>query len=206
MEHLNKAFGEYQTNCFILKTSGGDFIIDPGFDSLSWVSENITNPAAILLTHGHFDHIFEVASLQEFFKKNNKNVPIYCPQKDHFMLLSDCFNTGITPCSADILVPCEKGETNYEINGVRFSFLHYPGHTPGCSIIKFTDRIYSGDFIFRRSIGRFDFPYSSRDDMKESLERFIKLEIDDMDIYPGHGEKTNVNYEKENLKLWIERI
>ena len=78
MEHLNKAFGEYQTNCFILNTSGGDFIIDPGFDSLYWVSENIINPAAILLTHGHFDHIFEVASLQEFFKKNNKNVPIYC--------------------------------------------------------------------------------------------------------------------------------
>lgn len=230
--HLCKAFGAYQTNCYIIKTPKGELIIDPGIGSSKWVLENAQNPLAILITHGHFDHIFDVAKISE----NLKSVPIYCPSKDSFMMESDCFETGLIPCSPSIKVPCEKGRSDFEISGVYFSYLHFPGHTPGCSIIcvwgeekldstthksKYA-RIYSGDFVFRRSIGRYDFPYSSPQDMADSLRRFrdldfrldLGLSLDDdeleevgqIEIFPGHGESSHLAYEQHNVNLWLERM
>ncbi len=201
--HLCKAFDEmYQTNCYIVQTPQGELIIDPGIKSQEWVLQNVKNPLAILVTHGHFDHIYALAHLRKMIP----NLPIYCPKNDAFMLESDCFDTGLIPCAPDVLVDCEKSRSDFNIKGVEFSYFHFPGHTPGCSIILIDDRIYSGDFIFKRSIGRYDFPYSSAQDMKESLQRFIELEIPNFEIFPGHGDSTCVEYEKNNIALWAQRI
>ena len=168
--HICKAFGAYQTNCYIIQTPQGELVIDPGIGSSKWVLENVQNPLAILITHGHFDHIFDVAKLSE----NLQSTPIYCPSKDAFMMESDCFDTGLIPCAPSVEVACEKGREDFSVSGIYFSYLHFPGHTPGCSIICVwgasdelnhkgkNARIYSGDFIFKRSIGRYDFPYSSQ--------------------------------------------
>ncbi len=230
--HICKAFGVYETNCYIIQTPKGELIIDPGIGSSKWVLENVQNPLAILNTHGHFDHIFDSAKLHE----NLKSVPIYCPKEDAFMMESDCFDTGLIPCPPSIQVPCEKGRSDFEIKGIYFSYLHFPGHTPGCSIIcvwgeceldstthksKYA-RIYSGDFVFRRSIGRYDFPYSSAQDMVDSLRRFrdldfrldLGLSLDDdeleevgqVEIFPGHGESSTLAYEQHNVNLWLERM
>lgn len=207
--HVCRAFGAYETNCYIVQTPQGELIIDPGMGSASWVLESSNNPLAILLTHGHFDHIFDVAKI----KAARPEIPLYCPRADSFMLESDCFDTGLTPYqfgANDVLVGCDKGRSDFTLAGVEISYLHFPGHTPGCSVIVIGDSIYSGDFIFKRSIGRYDFPYSSAADMRESLVRFSALELarrgDSTEIFPGHGESTLLGYEQENVKLWIARI
>ena len=289
MELLSKAFGIYETNCYILKTAMGDFIIDAGVDSAKWVVENVRNPLAILNTHGHFDHIWCNAELRKILK-----VPIYCPKGDAFMLKRDCFDLGLTPCAADFEV--EPNEI-FRFGDIAVEFMHFAGHTPGCSMIKISggnssldkhsadllnfthplapsaregefflslrgdkvakaihsvpslqdsanaeswqstpnchierseisqnrdsslraphsvqnDKInaesneiyiFSGDFIFYRTIGRSDFPYSSPSDMRDSLQRFGKISYN-ATLYPGHGQSTTIKDEQQNLPFYL---
>lgn len=211
MEILKKAFGIYATNCYIAKTKIGDFIIDAGVGSAEWVLKNATSPRAILNTHGHFDHIWD-----NFILKQKLNIDIFCPKEDCFMLDSDCFGLGLSPQSADVKVENNekfcffKDKFISKCQGekcddcVLVEFLFFPGHTPGCSMIKIDEAIFSGDFIFKDSIGRSDFPYSNENDMQDSLRRFGELKMD-CPIYPGHGENTSVRAEQANLNFWIKR-
>ncbi len=212
MELLKKAFGIYETNCYILRTKIGEFIIDPGVDSATWVKENVKKPLAILNTHGHFDHIWCNAEL-----KKALNIPIICPKEDAFMLESDCFNLGLNPQNADVLVEnneilyvCENGEilrknTESSTNTINVEYMFFPGHTPGCSMIKIGDFVFSGDFIFLRSIGRSDFLHSNMQDMINSLQKFKHLKLD-LALYPGHGENTTIKDEQKNVDSWLKAL
>lgn len=194
------AFGEYQTNAYILQFDGFEFVIDPGYNATKWVLDNAKNLSAILITHGHFDHIWDVAGLQEKTKAK-----VYCPMQDSFMLETDCFKLGLTTCRADVYVENTKNSVCLNINGVNVVYWHFPGHTPGCSVIEIDGHMFSGDFIFNRSIGRYDFPYSNKRDMKQSLERFLLIK-EDFPIHPGHGEDTSVLAESINIPAWIKHI
>jgi hydroxyacylglutathione hydrolase len=186
--------GPYQTNCYILTVDGKDFIIDPGVDALAWIKDHVTNPVAILNTHGHFDHVWSNQEVQDAF-----NIPIYCPKGDIILLENDHFGLGTPPSTADIII---EGTKDIIIQDVNFRFWHYPGHTPGCSMIQFDDHIFSGDFIFEGSIGRYDFPLSDAQQMKESLEHFMSLDFD-ATLYPGHGNTTTIKNEQRNVPSWI---
>ncbi|MDY0365444.1 MAG: MBL fold metallo-hydrolase [Arcobacter butzleri] len=192
--------GMYQTNCYIVTIDGKDLIIDAGVDATKWVLENVNNPIAILNTHGHFDHIWSNKELKE-----NLNIPIYINKLDAFMLQSDPFGQNIPKVKADVLV---DGDEKFVLDGVEFEFLHFAGHTPGCSIIKIKDKIFSGDFIFKNSIGRVDFPYSNPDDMKKSLNKILSWDLGDKDyeIFPGHGDKTTLKKEQNSLRAWVNYI
>jgi len=194
---LCEPMGMYQTNCYVVEVDGKEFIIDPGVDATNWVLENTKNPVAILNTHGHFDHIWSNKELKE-----RLNIPIYVPKDDEFMLKDDPFGQGTPPSQADILV---MGDQEFDIDGVRVKYLHFPGHTPGCSAILIGDNLFSGDFVFKGSIGRVDFPYSSPEDMKESIEKFLHVD-ENWTIYTGHGEPTTVQSEQRTLPMWLNMI
>lgn len=197
MEIKSQPMGAYQTNCYIVTINNKDLIIDPGIDATQWVMKNVKNPIAILNTHGHFDHIWSNKEL-----KNNLNIKIYCPKGDAFMLENDPFGQGTPSCKADVLVmPNEE----IFLDGIKVKFHHFPGHTPGCSAIEINDSLFSGDFIFQGSIGRVDFPYSSPNDMKNSIRRILDWNSD-YSIFPGHGPKTSLYKEKASLKAWINYI
>ena len=128
---------------------------------------------------------------------------------------------------------CEKtstinnlGRKNHFFYGdFAIAFICYPGHTPGCSVIILQHKdaknielqenleslskghqvMFSGDFIFNRSIGRSDFPYSSHQAMKASLEKFLTLQ-ENMLVLPGHGSVTSVVQEQNNIPFWIPRL
>ena len=189
-----KPCGEYQTNCYIYK----DIIIDPGVNATKWVVENVKNPKAIFLTHGHFDHVWSVAELKEIFK-----IPVYIHKNDEFMLSDDIFRLGVPKAKADILIDEDK---KISIDKVEINFKHFPGHTPGCMTIEIDEFMFSGDFIFKGSIGRVDFPYSNPNDMKKSFHKFLELDYDKI-ILPGHGEKTTIKNEQVNIKnYWLNAI
>lgn len=239
---LREPFGEYQTNCYLAfnKTKNEALIIDPGIGASTWVIDTLKSanaiPLAILNTHGHFDHVWSNAELLEHFA----GIPLLCPYEDAFMLEQDCFGTGLPSSIPTLLVGakendkiCEKtsntsnlGRENHFIYGdFAITFICYPGHTPGCSVIilrhkdsKITESkddleslskgaqvMFSGDFIFNRSIGRSDFPYSSNHVMKASLEKFLTLQ-ENMLVLPGHGNATSVAQEQSNIPFWIPRL
>ena len=186
--------GPYQTNCYIATVDGKDFIIDPGVGATEWVKENVTNPIAILNTHGHFDHVWSNAELQK-----ELGVKLYTPQGDVPMLQQSSWTPGLPPSTPDVEV---IGDQELDFNGIKVKFRHFPGHCPGCSTIEIGDAMFSGDFIFERSIGRTDFPYSSPEDMRKSLEKFKKLDYDKT-VYPGHGGTTTIKQEQKNADYWM---
>ena len=241
-EVLRQPFGEYQTNCYLAfnKTKNEALIIDPGIGASTWVIDTLKSanaiPLAILNTHGHFDHVWSNAESLEHFA----GIPLLYPYEDAFMLEQDCFGTGLPSSIPTLLVGakendkiCEKtsntsnlGRENHFIYGdFAITFICYPGHTPGCSVIilrhkdsKITESqddleslskgaqvMFSGDFIFNRSIGRSDFPYSSNHVMKASLEKFLTLQ-ENMLVLPGHGNATSVAQEQSNIPFWIPRL
>lgn len=186
--------GEYQTNCYIATVEGKDFVIDPGVGATEWVMDNVTNPVAILNTHGHFDHVWSNAELQE-----RLNIPLYTPKGDVMLLSESSWMPNLPPSKPDVEV---EPNQEFDFSGIKVKFRHFPGHCPGCSTIEIGDAMFSGDFIFERSIGRTDFPYSSAEDMKESLQRFKKLDYDKT-IYPGHGNTTTIKQEQQYSDYWI---
>ncbi len=189
-----KPMGQYQTNCYILTNNNEDFIIDPGIGATQWVEKNAKNPIAILNTHGHFDHIWSNQELAQKF-----NIPIYCPKDDAFMLEKDPFNYGTPKSKASFLI---KPDQSIKIGSTNFKFWHFPGHTPGCSVIEFNDIWFSGDFLFDGSIGRWDFPYSNGLDMIKSLQKVKKIKVDKK-ILPGHGGTTSLKKELNHIDYWI---
>lgn len=197
MKIYSKAMGVYQTNCYIVDIENRELIIDPGVGATGWVLDMVKSPIAILNTHGHFDHVWSNRELRDRLK-----VPILCPKDDEFMLKSDPFEQGTPKSSADIKV---DGDQKFNIDGVEIKYRHFAGHTPGNSIIEIGDIWFSGDFIFKGSIGRFDFPHSSRADMIKSLQKAMRVERD-FKLYPGHGGVTTLKREQRHFKDWIEYI
>ncbi len=196
MKIVSKPLGSYQTNCYIISKNQKEIIIDPGVGATEWLSKNLKNPIAILNTHGHFDHVWSNQELKERY-----NIPIYISKFDAFMLQNDPFHQQTPKSKADYLI--EPNQTIF-IEEFEITFHHFPGHTPGSSLIEIDKSIaFSGDFIFKGSIGRVDFPYSNPNDMKKSINRFIKEFNRDIDILTGHGEKTDTEEAKKMLRYFL---
>lgn len=196
MQIISRAFGIYETNCYVVVLDNGEVIIDPGDGALEWIERVCKNPLAILCTHGHFDHIYDCDAIRARF-----GIKIYMPRSDAFMSLNDPFKLLEAKFSPDVLVD-DKDEI--ELDGVKFCFHHFPGHTPGCSVITADRIMFSGDFIFKNSIGRYDFPFSDGELMKKSLKKV--LEFQNYKIYPGHGAATTLDAERNSLIRWAQAI
>ena len=192
-----QAMGPYQTNCYIVTKDGKDIIIDPGVGATKWVKKNVTNPIAILNTHGHFDHVWSNAELQR-----ELGVKLYTPKDDVMLLNSSSWMPDLPPSTPDVEI---DGDEELDLEGIKVKFRHFPGHCPGCSTIEIDDAMFSGDFIFKKSIGRTDFPYSSPQDMKKSLEKFKQIPYDKT-VYPGHGGSTSIKQEQQYSDYWIQQL
>lgn len=185
--------GDYQTNCYIITVNEKDFVIDPGVGATKWVKQHVKNPVAILNTHGHFDHVWSNKELSD-----DLELKIYTPKDDNFMLEKDPYGFGMTPSCADVLV---EPDQEFDFDGIKVKFHHFPGHTPGCSAIEIDNNLFSGDFIFSGSIGRTDFPFSSPSDMKKSIDKILAWDKN-IRIYPGHGSSTTLLAERQSLTNW----
>lgn len=204
MKIVTLEVGYLPTNCYILcdDATGKAAVIDPGFESgrvLDALQETGCTAQYLILTHGHFDHATEAWRVLE--ATGAKLVADAAEEKllaDPLLSLYDspmCPVSGdFHPLAADIWV--SDGDT-LPLGSLTLAFLHTPGHTGGCCCIRCGDAVFTGDTIFRRCVGRTDMPTGSTSDILRSARRIAQLP-GDYTLYPGHGEKTTLAYEREN--------
>ena len=185
MEINKVVVGDLQVNCYIISNGNDAVVIDAGDDYENIIKEaKGKNIKAVLLTHGHFDHVGAVQDLHE---------------------ATGC---KVYLCPADLTMPAKwtGGELCYtdtygegdelDLAGLHIRVLHTPGHTPGSVCLLVDDTLFSGDTLFAGSCGRTDLPGGDNEALLASLRRLDAIE-EDYTVCPGHSASTKLAREKQ---------
>ena len=191
------SLGPIGTNCYVVRADGTDHdavVVDPsaGGDELRLaLVEREARCVAILLTHGHWDHLVGVADLADA-----TGAPVYMAEGERALLEDPNRFTpsGLTvrPYSADVLL---NGGEAIEIAGLTFDVLSVPGHSPAHVAFYVDGALFSGDVLFAGSVGRTDFPGSDWDVLVASIRSLMDTLPADTVVYPGHGLATTLGDE-----------
>lgn len=174
MQIKNVKVGELETNVYIIYEDGESILIDPGdeFEKILPLVDK-SKTVGIIVTHHHFDH---VGALDEIAKATKAKVYDFANLK----------------------------EGKNEIGKFEFEVIFTPGHKEDSISIYFEKEkiLFSGDFIFEGTIGRWDFPGGDMNEMKKSIQKILKYPLD-VKVYPGHGDSTSLGREKDNLEKYL---
>ncbi len=202
--------GAFAANCYLVAPAAGEecVIIDPGQDAERGIEELLDRfklkPIAVMLTHGHVDHMWSVAPVC-----GAKGVPAYIhpddremlsdPVKGMSILAARQFLGGMTFSEPDDVRPLEDGAV-VPLAGLEFTIGHVPGHTPGSVTFRSgaddLDALFTGDLLFAGSIGRTDLPGGNHQQILRSLARTLTLP-DEVVVLPGHGPQTTIGDERQ---------
>ena len=180
--------GAYETNCYVVhgQNSTRCIVIDPGYEAgqiLSFLEKKGLDLEAILLTHGHFDHVGAVRDLVAL-----TDCDVYLHPEETTM------PPQMTAGPLYYTHGLSKGQT-LTLAGLTIGVLHTPGHTPGSVCFQIEGLLFTGDTLFAGSCGRTDFPGGSWETILCSLAFLRDLNIP-YQVYPGHGEQTTLEREK----------
>lgn len=190
MEITVLTLGGYMTNCYILRQEASSqcLIIDPGYEAgriLSVLQQKQLEPEAILLTHGHFDHVGAVQDLAA-----ETDCDVYIAEADlslpPMITNGKLYYTHTYPASGTL-----------NLAGLAIRVLPTPGHTPGSVCLLVEDTMFSGDTLFQGSCGRTDLPGGSWEQIAASLKTLAALP-GDYRVLPGHGGKTTLDRERQS--------
>lgn len=181
--------GLYETNCYIIwaQDSPDCLVIDPGYEPETVLREAAglnKQISAILLTHGHFDH---VGGVRTIFQETDCDIylnPEDCNLPEQLTAGPLCYTCSYQPGST------------LHLAGLDIEVLPTPGHTPGCVCLLCEDAMFSGDTLFAGSCGRTDFPGGSWPTLSESLRKLTLLDKN-YRVFPGHGSSTTLENEKK---------
>lgn len=186
--------GPYQSNCYVLYKDFKAMIIDPGFESnelLNFLTENGLIVEIIYITHGHIDHVGGV----NFLKKNFPKAMVYAPIKDRYWY-------GKNPQMGlfeDVKVDIFTKEGDYiSFFNYLFKVIETPGHSYGSTSLYYNNILFSGDTLFKGTVGRTDLYLSSFADLEHSIKHKLYKLPDKTVVYPGHGPLTTIEFEKKH--------
>jgi glyoxylase-like metal-dependent hydrolase (beta-lactamase superfamily II) len=189
--------GPIATNCYLVRAARSaedGVVIDPSGDVAQFRLELArlgTRCAAILITHGHWDHLLGVAELAEA-----TGAPVYMAEDERALLenLPDLVPAGVParPHTADVLL---KGDERLELAEIAFETLRVPGHSPGHLAYFAEGCLFSGDVLFSGSVGRTDLPGADWDTLVESLRELTERFPPETTVYSGHGPPTTLGAE-----------
>ena len=196
MERLTIQVGGFEVNCSILSENGKAWIVDPGQEPeriIDLLAKKGLEPAAILLTHGHFDHISGIPGLLEKFP----DLPVYVHEKDAQMFGHPL--NQLPPEYPSFAKPKNLANLNSLDSLEGLEILETPGHTPGgvCYYFPTMKLLLSGDTLFAGSVGRTDLPGGDMATLMNSLKKLTALP-DDTLVIPGHGMHTTIAAEKRS--------
>lgn len=196
MQIKRQPLGLYKTNCYILEEEGQCVIIDPGFHGRQ-VIELVGDwqPLAILITHGHADHICAVDTVAEHF-----HIPVYMNPDDDMLLRTkrrmpsvyrEYFSTPYEPLR----------EGTLQIGPFTFTISELPGHSAGSVAIAYKDQLFVGDTLFKGTIGRWNTTNGNEEQLKASIRRLATFDPAYV-VWPGHAGETTLGEEvKSNEKV-----
>ena len=212
--------GNWQTNCYVVAPARNSecVILDPGYECVDQVqdilkTENL-KPVAVLLTHGHIDHMWSVLPIASGYdipaviNRNDRHLlanPFAGISMQTLAMLQD--SVGRVPVFAepDKVIELE-GSTRLQLAGIDFEIQQAPGHTEGSTLFSISDdapTVFTGDVLFAGAIGRTDLPGGSELQMTETLQNVILPLSDDCRILPGHGPETTMAQERVNNPFLI---
>lgn len=202
MQYYGFTAGPYKTNCYLVAHEGQACVIDPGMHAMDRV-EGLLNKhqvslEAVVLTHGHIDHTRNAGDLAA-----KHDCPVYIHPDDEFMLAD---GAGVSEGSrmlfdAAHLIPINdlrhlRDGEHFEPLGCSFVVRHAPGHSPGSVLLVNDEVAFTGDVLFRGSIGRTDLPYSDPAAMDASLRGPVWNLADNLAVLPGHGMTSTMRQER----------
>jgi hydroxyacylglutathione hydrolase len=190
-------FGPIGTNCYVVRrdvSSDEAVVVDPSGDATELrltLARLGARCVAILVTHGHWDHLVGVADLAE-----GTGAPVYMPEGERMLLEDPAPFTppgvtvrGHTP---DVLL---RGGESLELAGIRFDVLSVPGHSPAHLAYAAEGCVFSGDVLFSGSVGRTDLPGADWSTLLSSIESLVAALPAETTVYPGHGPATTLDAE-----------
>ncbi|WP_409289262.1 MBL fold metallo-hydrolase [Peribacillus sp. SCS-37] len=204
MKWFQLPLGSLQTNCYVLANSKKECLIfDPGGDAgklIDFISEKGLEPRAVLLTHAHFDHIGALDDIRREY-----GIQAYIHEKETDWLIDPALNgSKFFMGGAMRMNPAEnvvKGDQKLTVKGFDFELIETPGHSPGSVSYYFKEAgaVFSGDALFRRSIGRTDLPGGNHKQLIQSIKnKLLKLPNSTV-VLSGHGDATTIREEtREN--------
>ena len=191
------------TYLYFDENTGEGVIIDAGCSeadaaSLSqFMSENNIKVKALLLTHGHFDHIIAAKEIASLACAN-----VCCHEAEAEMLKKPDINRSSLNGKAVSVTPDVCFDDGYSINlgDAKLKVLHTPGHTPGgvCYYDEVHNNLFTGDTLFKESVGRTDLPAGNQDELFKNIKEKLFTLPDRTNVYPGHGPSTLVSHEKQH--------
>jgi len=196
---------DFEANCYCVRKTARHkqcMVIDPGLNPeplIRFLKTNTYKPVAIIVTHGHVDHIGGIESLREYWPQ----VEVTIHEQDARMLLDPALNlstmAGTMVQARPAEVTLDNGQKYYNGAELRFRIFHTPGHSPGgiCLYAAKEKILFSGDTLFAGSIGRTDFIGGDFEQLIESIKKQVLVLPDETIVYPGHGPQTTIGAEKQ---------
>jgi len=203
IDHL--VLGAFETNCYILReseTTKDCLIVDTGLEAgelINFLQRHKLNPAAIVLTHGHADHIAGVAAL----RKNFPDIKVYIHKLDAKMLTEANSNMSVFAGKQLTTEPADFSLGDGDVieqAGIKLKVLHTPGHTQGgiCLYSKDERIVFTDDTLFADSVGRTDLPGGNMTQLIKSIKEKLFTLPDETVCFPGHGPSTTISQQKAN--------
>ena len=193
MEIKTFVLGPIGTNTYLLTIDNDAILIDPASKAEKLIDIlGDLNLAGILLTHGHFDHIKAVDGLYDKY-----HCPVYLHQDDEFLARDKYAGKDFGLVSYITCPSTHPLEGELNIGKFNFKIIYTPGHTPGSLVYMIDDNLFTGDTLFKCSVGRADLQGGDSRRLKESLRFFTSLN-GEYNVYPGHDEISTLSYELAN--------
>ena len=202
MKIQNFVLGMVGTNCYLVVNEEEKqcILIDPAVYS-GEIAEQIRREGldlrAILLTHGHFDHIMGI----DGFRKEFPEIPVYAHREEEALLKDASMNASLEfgrQYTFSGAAYAEDGDV-LDLAGMQFRVIHTPGHTIGgcCYYLQEEKVLFSGDTLFQESIGRTDFPTGNGGQLMRSIREKLFTLPEETAVYPGHMERTTIGDENK---------
>ncbi len=195
--------GDIPVNCYIIEHNKKCFIVDPGYEKevvQKYVSQNNLEVLGILLTHGHIDHIGAIDAF---------DVPVYIHENE-VDLLRDNHKNGFAYYGKEIpfdinSINIIKMDNDYtlSIDNKTIDVIYTPGHTIGGVCFKIDNDLYTGDTLFKESVGRWDFPTGNEKTLMHTVVNLVDTQADSVKIHPGHGESSTIGDEKTGNYFYL---
>ncbi|MBR5236232.1 MAG: MBL fold metallo-hydrolase [Clostridia bacterium] len=196
--------GSIEENCYLVGEPEAMIVIDPGDEAekiIKHINEKNYKVRYVVLTHCHYDH---VGAVHDVLSATGAELLIGAAEKDNYFdrHVSFCGYFAPKPILDEPDKLLKDGDT-FTVGNCTFKVITTPGHTSGSLCLLCDDTLFSGDTLFYLSIGRADFPTGSLKTLIKSIKEKLFTLPDSVVVYPGHGPKTTIGYEKQHNEVYV---